>query len=127
MDSISTVLISLGGGLVGALFLYLGNRYVANKSTEVGVAQVAVENRKVDQAAFEQFTKRYEEEMRKLQKEIDQTTKWLVASLRHIRQLRNDVITNRELSEFPEELRNIPFWLLGSDDDDPTSARHPHE
>jgi hypothetical protein len=128
MDQFLTLLTSLGGVLAGALFLYLGNRYVANKSTEVGRAQVEVENRKVDQASFEQFTRTYEKELQKLQKQIDQTTKWLVISLRHIRQLRSDVLTNRELTKFPDELRNIPFWLLGSENDDPISSpdqQHP--
>lgn len=117
MDALLTVLTSLGGVVFGGVFLYLGNRYVANKSNEVGKAQVEVESRKVDREAFEQFTRTYERELQKLQEQIDRYGKWLVSSLQHIRQLRSDVIHNRELSPFPEELKSIPFWLLADDDE----------
>jgi hypothetical protein len=125
MNTLITVLSSFGGVFAGALFLYLGNRYIANKSNEVGKAQVEVESRKVDQEAFDKFTRTYEKELSKLQRQVDQTTQWLVISLRHIRQLRQDVVNNRALSPFPDELKDIPFWMLDLNDGDGTPARRP--
>ncbi len=123
MSELVTAFTSLGGVLVGALLLYMGNRYVANKSNQVGRAQVEVESRKVDQAAFEQFTRTYEREMTRLTAQVEQTTKWLALSLQHIKQLRRDVADSRELTAFPQELKDIPFWILDTNDDGTPARR----
>lgn len=117
-----TAFTSFAGVVIGAVFLYLTQRYIAQKSSDVGRAQVEVEQQKVNQTTFETVMKQYETELKRVQKQVDQTTAWLVLALKHISDLRSDVVHGRSLTAFPEELKSVPFWLLSGNDDPPPTT-----
>lgn len=110
------VFIALGSGVGGSILGYLGLRYSARQSANVGQAQIEVDQRKVDQEAFDRFVQRYEQERLSLVHKLDQTMGWLVTSLKYVKELRKDVIHTRPLTPMPEELRAIPVWLLEDDE-----------
>ena len=70
----------MGNALIGVLsaavtgfLLLLGTRFVARQSREVGEQQVEVEQRKVDQEAFDRFVTRYEADRTRQDEELEET------------------------------------------------------
>lgn len=70
MGIFEIIMSSIGGVLVSGGLLYAGNRYTANKTTEVSAALAQVEQRKVTVLEFTEFTKRYDEDMKQMRDEL---------------------------------------------------------
>lgn len=106
--------------LVTGLLLYFGNRYVARQTRDVGVRQVEVEQRKVDQEAFDRFIARYEsdrqrqeEEMEEQRTVLENTRSLLRTALKHINLLRGEMRrSNVTPPPLPDSLETVPWGLL---------------
>jgi len=117
-------LIGIASAFITGLLLLLGNRYVAKQTREVGEQQVEVEQRKVDQEAFDRFISRYEADRARQDEELEETRSMLQdtrallrAALKHINLLRREM-TNRNVTPppLPETLETVPWGLLNEGD-----------
>jgi hypothetical protein len=109
----------LGGvasALITAVFLFLGSRFVARQTREVGEQQVDVEQRKVDQEAFDRFVDRYEQDRTRQQTIITETRTLLRAALKHINLLRGEMRKAEvPIPTLPEELEEVPWDMYSGD------------
>lgn len=120
------VLIGSGSTVVVGLLLLLGNRFVARQTREVGEQQIEVDQRKVDQEAFDRFVNRYEsdrdrqdEELRETREDLQQTRSLFRIALKHINLLRGEMRERRiPLPPLPDPLETVP-WGLFSEGDPP--------
>jgi hypothetical protein len=120
----TNALIGVLSAFVTGLLLLLGTRFVARQSREVGEQQVEVEQRKVDQEAFDRFVKRYEtdrdrqdDELEETRGELRETRSLFRVALKHINLLRSEM--RREeipLPPLPAALETVPWDFLGQDD-----------
>jgi hypothetical protein len=102
--------------LVTAAFLFVGTRFVAKQSREVGEQQVEVEQRKVDQEAFDRFVDRYEQDRSRQQTIITETRTLLRAALKHINILRGEMREHRvPTPPLPAELEDVPWDMYSGD------------
>lgn len=117
------LLVALSSAITGVL-LYLGNRYVARQTREVGEQQVEVDRRKVDQEAFDRFIARYESDRERQEEEMEEqrtvlqsTQRLLRSALKHINLLRREMRV-RDLTPppLPPELETVPWGLLDEGD-----------
>lgn len=114
-------LIGVLSAFVTGLLLYLGNRFVARQTREVGEQQVEVEQRKVDQEAFDRFIARYEadrtrqdEELEETRTELRETRSLFRTALKHINLLRGEMRRSNVVPpELPEELADVPWDMVG--------------
>jgi hypothetical protein len=122
----TTAMIGVLSAFVTGLLLLLGTRFVARQSREVGEQQVEVEQRKVDQEAFDRFVKRYEldrdrqdEELAETRGELRETRSLFRTALKHINQLRSE-LRRRDphvpVPPLPVSLETVPWDLLGEGD-----------
>lgn len=96
--------------VVTAVFLFLGSRFVAKQTRAVGEQQVEVEQRKVDQEAFDRFVDRYEQDRTRQQTIISETRTLLRAALKHINLLRGEMRKAEVvIPPLPEELEDVPW------------------
>lgn len=109
MDLASALLGSLSA-LLTALFLWLGVRFTARQTRAVGEQQVQVEQRKVDQEAFDRFVTRYEADRQRQDAELDETRTLLGVALRYINLLRAE-FRRRDptVPPLPEQLQKVPL------------------
>lgn len=95
------------------VFVYLGNRYMAKQSRDAARSTVDVDQRKVDQEAFDSFVSRYEDERRRLTEKLDRTNTWLFAAFAYIGELRHDMqeagITPRPV---PDTIRDMSLFVM---------------
>jgi Zn-dependent M16 (insulinase) family peptidase len=120
-------LIGVVSAFVTGLLLLLGTRFVARQSREVGEQQVEVEQRKVDQEAFDRFVTRYEsdrqrqdEELAETRHELADTRSLFRVALKHINLLRSEMRrSNMTPPTLPQELETVPWGLLGEGDIQP--------
>jgi hypothetical protein len=109
---------------VTGVLLYFGNRYIARQTREVGVRQVEVEQRKVDQEAFDRFIARYEADRARQDEEMDEqrtvlesTRALLRTALKHINLLRGEMRrSNVTPPPLPDSLETVPWGLLDEGD-----------
>jgi hypothetical protein len=111
---------ALSAVITGVLLL-LGNRFVARQTREVGERQVEVEQRKVDQEAFDRFIARYEadrtrqdEELEETRTELRETRSLFRTALKHINLLRGEM-RRREVPvpPLPDDLADVPWDMVG--------------
>lgn len=101
---------------VTAIFLFLGSRFVAKQTREVGEQQVDVEQRKVDQEAFDRFVDRYEQDRQRQATIITETRTLLRAALKHINLLRGEMRkANVPPPALPDELEDVPWDMYSGD------------
>lgn len=120
----TNALIGVLSAAITGLLLLLGTRFVARQSREVGEQQVEVEQRKVDQEAFDRFVTRYEsdrlrqdEELAETRTELAETRSLFRTALKHINLLRGEMRRNDiPLPGLPHELESVPWGLLGEGD-----------
>ena len=116
-------LIGVVSATVTGILLLLGTRFVARQSREVGEQQVEVEQRKVDQEAFDRFITRYEsdrqrqeEQLQETRSELSNTRSLFRVALKHINRLRSEMRDSRiEIPPLPEQLESVPWGLLGEE------------
>lgn len=111
--------------IISGLLLYYGSKFVARQTRVVGEQTVEVEQRKVDQQAFDRFVGRYEDDRRRQDEELEETRtelretrKLFRTALKHINLLRGEMRKpNPVVPPLPDSLRDIPWDLL--DDAEP--------
>lgn len=116
----SNALIGVLSAFVTGFLLLLGTRFVARQSRVVGEQQVEVEQRKVDQEAFDRFIARYEsdrtrqeEEMEEQRTALENTRALLRTALKHINLLRGEMRrSNVTPPPLPDTLETVPWGLL---------------
>lgn len=106
------ILAGIGSALIGGLLSFLALRYTARSSATVARAQLEVDQRKVDQEAFDRFVARYENERLKLVHQVDQLQGWLSSALQHIHALHEAAERGRRVPPVPSALRNIVLWHM---------------
>lgn len=95
------------------VLVYLGNRYMARQSREAAQSTNDVEQRKVDQEAFDSFVKRYEEERMRLTQKLDRTNVWLFAAFAYIGELRRDMVAaGMTPPAIPDTLRDMSLFVM---------------
>lgn len=123
MDWQSAVPSILAVFITGVLAL-LGNRYLANKSTEAAKAQTEVDQRKVDQEAFNIHLKEYErdriymrerledreKDVRRIEAKLDDTDRKLMIAVVCLKKTRTAFLDGQDLPVFPPELRAVQTW-----------------
>jgi Zn-dependent M16 (insulinase) family peptidase len=120
----SETLIGIASAVITGVLLLLGNRYVAKQTREVGEQQVEVEQRKVDQEAFDRFISRYEADRTRQDEELSETRSMLQdtrallrSALKHINLLRNEMRGHKLTPPpLPETLETVPWDLLNEGD-----------
>lgn len=120
-------LIGVVSAAVTGVLLLLGTRFVARQSRVVGEQQVEVEQRKVDQEAFDRFVTRYEadrqrqdEELEETRTELRETRSLFRTALKHINQLRSEMRDRQmPIPPLPEALESVPWSLFGEGDPRP--------
>lgn len=123
----TNALIGVLSAFVTGFLLLLGTRFVARQSREVGEQQVEVEQRKVDQEAFDRFVTRYEsdrqrqdEELAETRTELQETRSLFRTALKHINQLRGEMRRNEiPIPPLPEALETVPWGLFSEGDHHP--------
>lgn len=120
MQYLQTVL----AGVIGAIFVYLGQRVIAKSSKEVGQAQVQVDQRRVDIEAFTKFTSEYDKQLSDVRKQLDvrdtriaemgerieRNNRLLVIAVVALRRTRQAFLDGLSIPDFPEQLRDVPTW-----------------
>lgn len=114
------VLVGAGSTIIGAVLLYLGSKFVAKQTREVGEQTVEVEQRKVDQAAFDRFINRYDAERRQQDERLVETEQKLTetrnlfwTALKHINLLRGEMRKpNPVIPPLPDTLQDLPWDLI---------------
>lgn len=116
----TNALLVVASSVITGILVYLGNRYVARQTRAVGEQQVAVDQRKVDQEAFDRFIARYEYDRERQEEEMDEqrsvlenTRALLRTALKHINLLRGELrrasVTPPPL---PDQLETVPWGLF---------------
>ncbi len=108
------------GGIISAtitaVLLFMGSRFVAKQTRQVGEQQVDVEQRKVDQEAFDRFVDRYEQDRTRQQTIITETRTILRAALKHINVLRGEMRKSSvPVPPLPNELEDVPWDMYSAD------------
>lgn len=114
------VFIGAGSTIASGFLLYLGSKFVAKQTREVGEQSVEEERRKVDQGAFDRFVARYDADRLRLDEELEETRTRLSealglfrTALKHINILRSEMRKPEPiLPPLPDELKDIPWELL---------------
>jgi hypothetical protein len=92
---------------------YLGSRFVAKQTRAVGQAEIEVDQRKVDQEAFDRFISRYERDRERDQNIITDTRRLLRSAVRHINLLRGEMRrSNLDPPPLPNDLLELPWDML---------------
>lgn len=112
----SNIIALVAVALITALGTLLGQRFMGKSQETVAEAQVEVDQRKVDQEAFDRFIQQYEKERARLIHQIDQTAGIVEAALRHILQLRRAWPTDTTLPPLPEKLGRYIWYVEDSDE-----------
>ena len=119
-----TLLIGLAGGGFSAVLGYLGLRYQTRSARESARAQVEVDQRKVDQEAFNAYMEQNRKDLDRLrdrlidtenkqaqtETKLEQTQLRLIIAVVNLKKTRQAVLDGKELPPFPDELKNVATW-----------------
>ncbi len=121
-----TVLIGLCGGGFASVLSFLGLRYQTRSARESARAQVEVDQRKVDQEAFNAYMEQNRkdldrmrvqldktmEQAAKTEQKLEQTQLRLIIAVANLKKTRQAVLDGKELPPFPDELKNVATWTF---------------
>lgn len=126
-----TILIGLLGGAFASILSFLGLRYQTRSARESAKAQVEVDQRKVDQEAFNAYMEQNRKDLDRLrerlretedkqaatEQKLEQTQLRLIIAVVNLKKTRQAVLDGKELPPFPDELKSVSTWTF---DDVPT-------
>lgn len=119
-----TVLIGLIGGGFASILSFLGLRYQTRSAQASARAQIEVDQRKVDQGAFNAYMEQNRMDLDRLrtrlgeaetkltatEAKLEQTQLRLIIAVVNLKKTRQAVLDGKELPPFPDELKNVSTW-----------------
>lgn len=121
-----TVVIGLLGGGFASILSFLGLRYQSKSARESAKAQVEVDQRKVDQEAFNAYMEQNRKDLDRLrermieaenkqqitEQKLEQTQLRLIIAVVNLKKTRQAVMDGKELPPFPDELKSVSTWTF---------------
>jgi hypothetical protein len=121
-----TILIGLLGGAFASVLSFLGLRYQTRSAKESAKAQVEVDQRKVDQEAFNAYMEQNRKDLDRLrermidaeakqeatEQKLEQTQLRLIIAVVNLKKTRQAVLDGKELPPFPDELKSVSTWTF---------------
>jgi hypothetical protein len=102
--------VSAGAVVIAALLAMVGSFRAIAQTRKLRAEQSSVEQRKLDQTAFDQFTTRYEVDRQLLDDRLTRTRSLLVQTWRYVGTLKQTMREhNVEPPATPEGLAGLPF------------------
>lgn len=121
-----TILVGLLGGGFASVLSFLGLRYQTRSAKESAKAQVEVDQRKVDQDAFNAYMEQNRKDLDRLRSrlnesetkqsateaKLEQTQLRLIIAVVNLKKTRQAVLDGKELPPFPDELKSVSTWTF---------------
>lgn len=121
-----TILVGLLGGGFASVLSFLGLRYQTRSAKESAKAQVEVDQRKVDQDAFNAYMEQNRKDLDRLrtrlnesetkqsvtEAKLEQTQLRLIIAVVNLKKTRQAVLDGKELPPFPDELKSVSTWTF---------------